>query len=99
MVGVKNATRAAMAWYVSYRTGGTTVMHILRSRELAIDAACRFFDRGYHGALQVGPMLGSPDREVLDQEDIRRIQEARTSRPTAVAKLDRCHSFWGALEG
>ena len=96
MVGVKNATRAAMACYVSYRTGGTTV---LRNRELAIDAACRFFDRGYHDALQVGPMLGSRDGEVLDQEDIRRIQEGRTSRPTAVAKLDRRHSFWGALVG
>ena len=96
MVGVKNATRAAIAWYVSYRTGGTTV---LRNRELAIDAACRFFDRGYHDALQVGPMLGSRDGEVLDQEDIRRIQEGRTSRPTAVAKLDRRHSFWGALVG
>ena len=96
MVGVKNATRAAMAWYLSYRTGGTTV---LRNRELAIDAACRFFDRGYHDALQVGPMLGSRDGEVLDQEDIRRIQEGRTSRPTAVAKLDRRHSFWGALVG
>ena len=95
MVGVKNATRAAMAWYVSYRTGGTTV---LRNRELAIDAACRFFARGYHDALQVGPMLGSRDGEVLDQEDIRRIQEGRTSRPTAVAKLGR-HSFWGALVG
>ena len=43
MDGVKNATRAAMAWYVSCRTGRTTAMHILRSRELAIDAACRFF--------------------------------------------------------
>ena len=96
MVGVKNATRAAMAWYVSYRTGGTTV---LRNRELAIDAACRFFARGYHDALQVGPMLGSRDGEVLDQEDSRRIQEGRTSRPTAVAKLDRRHSFWGALVG
>jgi len=99
VVGVKNATRAAMTWYVSYRTGGTTVMHILRSRELAIDAACRFFDRGHYDALQVGPMLGSRDGEVLDQEDIRRIQEGRTSRPTAVAKLDRRRSFLGALEG
>ena len=99
MAGVKNTTRAAMAWYVSYRTGATTVMHILRSRELAIDAACRFFDREYHDALQVGPMLESRDREVLDQEDIRRIQEARTSPPTAVAKLDRRHSFWGGLVG
>jgi hypothetical protein len=99
VVGVKNATRAAMAWYVSYRTGGTTVMHILPSRELAIDAACQFFDRGYHDALQLGPMLGSRDGEVLDREHIRQIQEGRTSRPTAVAKLGGRHSLWGALEG
>jgi len=59
--GVKNATRAPMAWYVSYRTAGKTVMHILKSRELAIDAACRFLDRGYRDALEVGPMLGPRD--------------------------------------
>jgi len=99
VVGVKNATRAAMAWYVSYRTGGTTVMHILPSRELAIDAACRFFDRGCHDALEVGPMLGSREGNVLGHGDIRRIQEARTSRRTAVAKPDHRDSFWGALVG
>src|SRR6516162_2154355 len=95
----ENATRAAMAWYVSYRTGGTTVMHILPSRELAIDAACRFFDRGCHDALEVGPMLGSREGNVLGHGDIRRIQEARTSRRTAVAKPDHRDSFWGALVG
>lgn len=71
MNGVKNVTRAPIAWYVSYRTGGTTIMHILRSRELAIDAACRFFDRGHYDALEVGPMLGSREGNVLDQGDIR----------------------------
>ena len=96
MVGVKNATRAAMAWYLSYRTGGTTV---LRNRELAIDAACRFFDRGCHDALEVGPMLGSREGHVLGHGDIRRIQEARTSRRTAVAKPDHRDSFWEALVG
>ena len=74
-----------MAWYVSYRIGGKTVMHILKSRELAIDAACRFLDRGYRDALEVGPMLGPREGNVLDQRDIGRIQETRTSRPTAVA--------------
>jgi len=62
--GVKNAVRAPMAWYVSYRTGGRTVMHILKSRELAIDAACRFLDRGHHDALEVGPKLGSREGSV-----------------------------------
>ena len=97
MNGVKNVTRAPMAWYVSYRTGGTTIMHILRSRELAIDAACRFFDRGHHDALEVGPMLGSREGNVLDQGDIRRIRETRTSRPIAMGKLDRGHSFWSIV--
>jgi hypothetical protein len=92
--GVKNAVRAPMAWYVSYRTGGRTVMHILKSRELAIDAACRFLDRGHHDALEVGPKLGSREGSVLDRGEIQRIQETRTSRPTAVAKPDRHHSFW-----
>jgi hypothetical protein len=91
---VNNATKAPMAWYVSYRTGGKTVMHILKSRGLAIEAACGFFDRGYRDALEVGPMLGPRAGNVLDQGEIRRIQETRTSRPTAVAKPDRRHSFW-----
>ena len=77
MIGVKKATKAATAWYVSYRTGGATVMHILRSRELAIYAACRFFDRGYHDALELGPMLGFRQGNVLDEGDIRQIQQGR----------------------
>ena len=36
-----------MAWYVSYRTGGSTVMHLFRRREHAIAAACGFLNRGY----------------------------------------------------
>ena len=99
MIGMKNATRPAVAWYVCYRTGGTTVMHVLKGRELAIDAACRFFDRGCHDSLEVGPMLGSREGNVLDEGDIQRIQEARTSSPKAVAKPNRRHSFWGAVVG
>jgi hypothetical protein len=95
--GVKNAPRPPTAWYVSYRTGGATVMHILGGRELAIEAACRFFAGGHHDALEVGPMLGSREGNVLDQGDIRRILETRTSSPTAVAKQDRGHSVSGAL--
>ena len=97
MDGVKNAVRAPMAWYVSYRTGGRTVMHILKSRELAIDAACRFLDRGHHDALEVGPMLGPREGNVLDERDIRRIQETGTSSPVAMARPDRRRSLWGGL--
>ena len=98
VAGVKNATKAAaMTWYVSYRTGGTTRMHILRSRELAIDVACRFFDRGCHDALEVGPMLGPREGNVLDERDIRRIRETGTSSPVAMARPDRRRSLWGGL--
>src|SRR6516162_8468819 len=93
----ENATRASMAWYVSYRTGGTTVMHVLKGRELAIDIACRFFDHGYRDLLEVGPMLGSREGNVLDEGDIQRIQEARRSSPTALTKPDRRRAFWGGL--
>jgi hypothetical protein len=96
VIGLKTATKASMAWYVSYRTGATTVMHILKGKELAIDVACRFFDRGYPDSLEVGPMLGSREGNVLDEGDIRRIREARTSSP-GVAKPDRRRSLWGAL--
>ena len=99
MIGMKNTTSPAVAWYVSYRTGGTTVMHILKGRELAIDVACRFFDRGYHASLEVGPMLGSHEGNVLNEGDIQQIQEARRPSPTAVAKPNRRHSLWGALVG
>ena len=58
VVGVKNATKAAMAWYVSYRTGGTTRMRILRGRVLAIDVACRFFDPRCHKRLKSDRCLG-----------------------------------------
>lgn len=48
-----------MAWYVSYRTGRSIVMHIFKGKELAMDAACGLLNRGYSDALEVGPMLGS----------------------------------------
>ena len=86
VIGLKDPRRDLAASYVSYRTGGTTVLHILRSRELAIDAACRFLDRGYHGSLEVGPMLGPREGNVLAEADIRRIQKAGRSSPTALTE-------------
>ena len=49
-----------MYWYVSYRTGSSTVMHVFKKRELAIAAAWGFLDCGSRHALEVGPMLVSP---------------------------------------
>jgi hypothetical protein len=45
-----------MAWYVSYRTGGSIVMHIFKRKELAIDAACGLLNRGDSDALEVASM-------------------------------------------
>jgi hypothetical protein len=39
-----------MAWYVSYRTGGSIVMHIFKGKELAVDAACELLNRRYSDA-------------------------------------------------
>lgn len=64
-----------MHWYVSYRTGSSTVMHVFKKRELAIAAAWGFLDCGSRHALEVGPMLGSPGGKVLDERDIRRIRD------------------------
>jgi hypothetical protein len=50
-------------------------MHVQRSRELAIEAACQFFDLGRHDVLEVGPMLGPREENVLDYGAIRRIRE------------------------
>jgi hypothetical protein len=89
---MKSARRAAMTWYVSYRTGGTTVMHILRKREVAIDVACQFLDLGYHDSLEVGPMLGFPEGNVLHEADVRRIQKARMSSSTSMTEPSRYRS-------
>jgi hypothetical protein len=61
-----------MHWYVSYRTGGYTV-NIFKRREQVIAAAYGFLNRRYRDALEVGPMLGSSEGNLLDERDIRRI--------------------------
>ena len=73
-----------MAWYISYRAGGSTVMHIFKRRELAIAAACEFFNRGCHDALEVGPMLGTREGNVLDERDLQQIQSAT---PASAARV------------
>jgi hypothetical protein len=70
-----------MAWYVSYRTGGSIVMHIFKGKELAIDAACGLLNRGYSDALEVWPMLGSRKGNVLKEPGIRQVWMTRQEHP------------------
>jgi hypothetical protein len=64
-----------MAWYVSYRTGDSIVMHIFKRKELAVDGACGLLNRGYSDALEVRPMLGTRKGNLLKEQDIRQIRD------------------------
>jgi hypothetical protein len=64
-----------MRWYVSYRTGRSTIMHIFKRREHAIAAACGFLNRGYSDTLEVGPMSGNPEGQLLNEQDLKRIRD------------------------
>src|SRR5258707_7156540 len=83
----KKAEETSMAWYVSYRTGGSTVMHLFQRKEHAIAAASEVLDRGYRDALEVGPMSEKPERKLLDEQDLKRILDkssgAATTAPVA----------------
>jgi hypothetical protein len=81
-----------MTCCVSYRTGGTTVMRMLRTREVAIDVAYQFLDLGHHDSLEVGPMRGFRERNVLHEADVRRVQRDRMSSPTAMTAPSRYRS-------
>ena len=78
-----------MAWYVSYRTGGSTVMHIFKRRELAIAAACGLLSRGSRDALEVGPMLKIRKGNVLDERDLQRIRSATPASAAPALSADR----------
>ena len=69
-----------MHWYVSYRTGDSTVMHVFKERELAIAAAWGFLDCGSRDALEVGPMSGNPEGRLLNEQDLQRTRSARLTR-------------------
>lgn len=71
-----------MAWYVSYRIAGSTVMHIFKRREDAVVAAGEFLNRGYRDSLEVGPMSGDPEGQLLNEQDLRQIRDKSLGAPT-----------------
>jgi hypothetical protein len=73
-----------MHWYVSYRTGGSTIRQIFKRREHAIGAACGLLNRGYSNALEVGPMSGNPEGKLLNEQDLRRISDKSLEAATTV---------------
>ena len=81
-----------MAWYISYRAGGSTVMHIFKRRELAITAACELLGRGSRDALEVGPMLETRQGNVLYERDLQRIRSATPASATRALSAER-HSL------
>ena len=63
-------TRQTTPWYLSYRRAGYTVMYIYRDKQSAIEAACRHL-HGDHEDLEIGPMLGPREENVLHGQAIR----------------------------
>jgi hypothetical protein len=63
-------------WYVSFRSGGATVMLPYRSKHLAIKAALRILDDGRD--VEVGPMVKPLEGNVLTTDDLQRLYRARS---------------------
>jgi hypothetical protein len=82
-----SAEKTPMAWYVSYRTGGSTIMHMFTRRELAIAGARKLLSRGSCDALEVGLMRGTRKGKVLDRRDLQRIRDGivRSTTPASAA--------------
>ena len=65
------------SWYVAYKNGGGTVMHVYNRRDEAITAACDLLGDG-HNVTEVAPMAGElPESAGLDAIEIRRIHAER----------------------
>jgi len=64
-------------------------MHILKGRELAIDAAYRLLNRGYSDALEVGPMRGTRKGNLLKERDIRWIRDSTARSVTPAGSANR----------
>jgi hypothetical protein len=72
--------RTAMPWYVAYRRDGSTVMHVCDSRASAIGAACRLIAEGSDDDIEVGPMLGLRQDNVVKSDELHRIYGAQSRR-------------------
>jgi len=65
------------SWYVAYKNGAGSVMHVYGHRDAAIAAACDLLRRGLN-VTEVAPMAGElPESAGLDATEIRRISEQR----------------------
>ena len=73
-------------WYVSYKGGCATVMHLHRDRARAIEAACDLLRRNLD-VTEVGPMLEIRDGNVLNSAEIRRIWHERR-RPDGNSQIE-----------
>jgi hypothetical protein len=65
-----------MSWYVSYRSCGSVVMNVFRHKDLAIGAARHLLDTGCDHGIEVGPMLEPPEGNILNADDLRRIDQS-----------------------
>jgi hypothetical protein len=52
-------------------------MRVFGTQDLAVDAACRFLDEGSDNKIEVGPMVGPREGNVLNAHDLRRLYESR----------------------
>jgi hypothetical protein len=67
---------AMSRWYVSYRSGGTTVISIAKSRGKAISTAWEMLGRGID-VQEIGPLLGMRDGNVIGSGEIRKMHAMR----------------------
>jgi hypothetical protein len=52
------------------------VMNVFRHKDLAIGAARHLLDTGCDHGIEVGPMLEPPEGNILNADDLRRIDQS-----------------------
>ncbi|HJU18355.1 MAG TPA: hypothetical protein VJ770_18030 [Stellaceae bacterium] len=63
-----------MSWYVSYQSGRSVVMRVFRHKDHAICAARHLLDAGLDDRIEVGPMQGLLEGNILNADDLRQIK-------------------------
>gem|GEM_PF-3222490 len=48
-------------------------MNVFKNKDLAISAARRLLDVGCDDGIEVGPMLGIPEGNIMNADDLRRL--------------------------